>query len=286
MVARAPIDRATRELIAELGKGEHLDPGLRTHARRSARRGREPRSAGDAVHSVAEWMSATPEERGAALVDLLLLADALPHGGRVGKPLEFPPSTHRQSGEAPSGTHEPSLPDKVIAVHEALRKAKLPHAIGGALALAYYAEPRATIDIDLNVFVSPERWEDVVGALGAARHRRREARLRRPPARRAVPALVGSEPGRPLLLERPDPRGDAQAGQAPALRRRRPSPSWHQSISPSSRRCSPGPRTGSTSSRCCSRPTISMSPRSSSGSSGMVGKDDPRLKRLTELKPS
>jgi hypothetical protein len=70
------------------------------------------------------------------------------------------------SGQAPSGTHEPSLPDKVIAVHEALRKAKLPHAIGGALALAYYAEPRATIDIDLNVFVSPERWEDVLRALG------------------------------------------------------------------------------------------------------------------------
>lgn len=30
-----------------------------------------------------------------------------------------------------------------------------PHAFGGALALAYYAEPRATIDIDLNVFLSP-----------------------------------------------------------------------------------------------------------------------------------
>lgn len=60
---------------------------------------------------------------------------------------------------------EPSLPDKVIAVHEALRKAKIPHAIGGALALAYYAEPRATIDIDLNVFVPTERWPDVIEAL-------------------------------------------------------------------------------------------------------------------------
>jgi hypothetical protein len=60
---------------------------------------------------------------------------------------------------------EPPLPDKVIAIHEALRAARIPHAIGGALALAYYAEPRATIDIDLNVFVSPERWKDVVGAL-------------------------------------------------------------------------------------------------------------------------
>jgi hypothetical protein len=60
---------------------------------------------------------------------------------------------------------EPSLPEKVIGIHEALDKANIPHAIGGALALAYYAEPRATIDIDLNVFVPPTRWRDVIDAL-------------------------------------------------------------------------------------------------------------------------
>jgi hypothetical protein len=60
---------------------------------------------------------------------------------------------------------EPSLPDKVIVIHEALDEAKIPHALGGALALAYYADPRATIDIDLNVFVPTARWHDVVGAL-------------------------------------------------------------------------------------------------------------------------
>lgn len=59
----------------------------------------------------------------------------------------------------------PSLPDKVIAIHEALAAAKVPHAIGGALALAYYAEPRTTIDVDVNVFVSTERWPDVRDAL-------------------------------------------------------------------------------------------------------------------------
>jgi hypothetical protein len=91
MVAPAPIDRAARELIAELGKGRHLDPGLRRMLVVLLEEDAKPRSAGDAVHPVAEWMSATPEERGRALVDLLLLADALPHGGRVGKPLEFPP---------------------------------------------------------------------------------------------------------------------------------------------------------------------------------------------------
>jgi hypothetical protein len=59
----------------------------------------------------------------------------------------------------------PSLPDKVTALHEALDRADIPHAIGGALALAYYAEPRATIDIDANVFVATERWPQVRDAL-------------------------------------------------------------------------------------------------------------------------
>ncbi len=62
---------------------------------------------------------------------------------------------------------EPPLPDKVIAVHEALREAKIPHALGGAIALAYYAEPRTTIDIDMNVFVPVESWPKVVDALAA-----------------------------------------------------------------------------------------------------------------------
>lgn len=65
----------------------------------------------------------------------------------------------------------PPLPDKVIAIHEALNAAKLPHALGGALALAYYATPRATIDIDLNIFVPAGRWReaiDVLSPLGVA----------------------------------------------------------------------------------------------------------------------
>lgn len=60
---------------------------------------------------------------------------------------------------------EPPLPDKVIAVHEALRTERIPHAIGGALALAYYAEPRATIDIDLNLFVPATQWREVFDVL-------------------------------------------------------------------------------------------------------------------------
>jgi hypothetical protein len=67
-------------------------------------------------------------------------------------------SPHRESSE-------PSLPDKVVAIHRQLEVAKLPHAIGGALALAYYAEPRATVDVDVNVFVSSDRWPAVCAAL-------------------------------------------------------------------------------------------------------------------------
>jgi len=61
---------------------------------------------------------------------------------------------------------EASLPDKVLAIHDGLRAARIGHAFGGALALAYYAEPRATIDIDINVFVAPDRHDAVHAALG------------------------------------------------------------------------------------------------------------------------
>jgi hypothetical protein len=51
----------------------------------------------------------------------------------------------------------------VLAIDAAL--SAVPHAFGGALALAYYAEPRATIDIDVNVFVPVDRFSDVAGPL-------------------------------------------------------------------------------------------------------------------------
>ena len=60
---------------------------------------------------------------------------------------------------------EPSLPEKIVAVHERLGGARVPHAFGGALALAYYAEPRATVDIDVNVFVPTERFPELLEAL-------------------------------------------------------------------------------------------------------------------------
>ena len=52
-----------------------------------------------------------------------------------------------------------TLAQRVTAIDEALEG--VPHAFGGALALAYYAEPRATIDIDLNIFVPADRFDEV-----------------------------------------------------------------------------------------------------------------------------
>ncbi len=69
-----------------------------------------------------------------------------------------PASPHRSGSEPP-------LPEKVAAIHRQLDAAKIPHAIGGALALAYYAEPRVTVDIDINVFVATDRWAQVREAL-------------------------------------------------------------------------------------------------------------------------
>lgn len=58
------------------------------------------------------------------------------------------------------------LTAKIVRVHRALDRAELPHAFGGALALAFCtAEPRATIDVDVNVFVGVDRLPELVRAL-------------------------------------------------------------------------------------------------------------------------
>jgi hypothetical protein len=47
-----------------------------------------------------------------------------------------------------------TLPEKLLALHRGLSRRRLPHAFGGAIALAYWTlDPRGTSDIDLNVFV-------------------------------------------------------------------------------------------------------------------------------------
>ena len=64
-----------------------------------------------------------------------------------------------------------SLPEKIEAIDRQLQARRIDHAFGGALALAYYAEPRATDDIDVNVFLAPEdfgRLKDALEPLGIA----------------------------------------------------------------------------------------------------------------------
>jgi hypothetical protein len=93
-VVGPPIDRAARELISELGKGRKLDPTLRHLLSKLLLREEANdtnRLPSDSGLSVAAWIGATPEQRGRALVDLLLLADAIPSEGRKKKPLSFPP---------------------------------------------------------------------------------------------------------------------------------------------------------------------------------------------------
>ncbi len=59
------------------------------------------------------------------------------------------------------------LASRIVAAHEMLDSLGVPHQFGGAIALAWYRSPRATIDIDLNVTVAPE---DAAPVLGAVEH--------------------------------------------------------------------------------------------------------------------
>ena len=58
------------------------------------------------------------------------------------------------------------LGDKVLALHRELQRHGIPHAMGGAIALAYaVGEARATHDVDVNVFVSTDRAREVLQSL-------------------------------------------------------------------------------------------------------------------------
>ena len=60
----------------------------------------------------------------------------------------------------------PTLVEKIISCHQALQKAQIPHAFGGALALAWCTQAaRGTIDIDVNLFVGTERAAQMLDTL-------------------------------------------------------------------------------------------------------------------------
>lgn len=89
--AGAPIavpaaNHAAAALLRELGRGREPSTGLRRAVLGVLGAG-EPLS--DAERSAAAWLGASAEERGAALRDLLLLADRVPQRRRGAKP-RFP----------------------------------------------------------------------------------------------------------------------------------------------------------------------------------------------------
>lgn len=58
------------------------------------------------------------------------------------------------------------LVEKLLAIHASLKDRSLPHAFGGAIALAYCVqEPRGTRDLDVNVFVDAAKAPEVLAAL-------------------------------------------------------------------------------------------------------------------------
>jgi hypothetical protein len=60
------------------------------------------------------------------------------------------------------------LSEMVVAIETRLRDARIPHAFGGALALAYHVlEPRATRDIDVNIFVTEHQARETLEVLPA-----------------------------------------------------------------------------------------------------------------------
>lgn len=64
------------------------------------------------------------------------------------------------------------------ALADALEAAGLPYAIGGAHAANLYSVPRATRDVDVNVFVDSGRLDELLGALRRAGLRFDEAEAR------------------------------------------------------------------------------------------------------------
>ena len=59
-----------------------------------------------------------------------------------------------------------TLAERLVALHESLKQKRIPHAFGGAIALAYWTEePRGTRDIDVNIFLPADQSTRALSAL-------------------------------------------------------------------------------------------------------------------------
>jgi hypothetical protein len=144
------VDASIRQTLRLIANGERPRPMLRRlllDALLGPDRSDRPQDPNALVSTAAraatQWIGVGAEAREKVLRELLDLADALR------------PDPHRNL----------SLAEKVSAIHQNLREEGVSHAIGGAIAVAYYGEPRSTGDIDVNVFVPAARWPEVRDAL-------------------------------------------------------------------------------------------------------------------------
>lgn len=65
-----------------------------------------------------------------------------------------------------TSTKPTSLADKIVHLHDQLEQHSIPHAFGGALALAWCTQQaRGTIDIDINIFLDPADVAQLLEAL-------------------------------------------------------------------------------------------------------------------------
>jgi hypothetical protein len=95
-IADEPIDAAARGLLGLIANGAHLDPMLKrllldalAPEDRGDRQTDPSATVSDSARSATEWIDADLNQRGEALRDLLLLADALPirlRGPEIGFP--------------------------------------------------------------------------------------------------------------------------------------------------------------------------------------------------------
>ena len=87
------------------------------------------------------------------LSDVLGLADALPV---------------RHEGEPSAATASDGMPlaQRVVEIHQALSRAGIAYAFGGAIALAYWiSDPRGTSDVDVNIFLPAGAPEPALAVL-------------------------------------------------------------------------------------------------------------------------
>ena len=159
---------------------------------------------------VAERRPPVDPERASKILDQVLgLARRCPTAR--GRRLAYPPLKDRLAEAGFEMNAE--LVEKLLAIHEALKAGSLPHAFGGAIALAYCVqEPRGTRDLDVNIFVDAEKAAEVLAALPEG-VRVEEGDVEKVSPGWPDPPLLGWRPRRRIPQQPPSPRGGRERGR-------------------------------------------------------------------------